>query len=264
MGVGIRYTGTDGKTTSFTATSPLKAMERLRGISGYLPTGADGIAAGLAGGWRERHKARAKSMSSRVAVPNPLPGAKYASVGGMVSEEPSVSSVSVRDGNVIETSRKRFVGEGGATVGYGASVERIVGKVGGGASEDAIKSLKEVIARGENAVKSLKSRVSSVEDAASRRSEELANDKGEAVDLISGIDFDTSNGPLEIKVRKVRARIVRLGDETVESMSIGTRVSIHENVGNDVHALAYVLSRREISMEESKAYAPSPREVGHE
>lgn len=119
MSVGITYTGTDGRTTSFRSNSADDAMLRLSRIRGYRATDADGISASLAGGWRERHKARAKKYTGTSLLAGQIGGAKYATRDGIASGLKRVSDIDVVDGKLVKTIRNEFVSSGGNVVSVG-------------------------------------------------------------------------------------------------------------------------------------------------
>lgn len=117
--VGITYTGTDGKTTSFMSSSADDAMLRLSRIRGYGGTESDGIAAGLATGWRERHKERARKYTGGASLTGQIGGAKYSHPSGVVSGVRRVSDIDVVDGKLVKTLRSEFVSENGRVVSMG-------------------------------------------------------------------------------------------------------------------------------------------------
>lgn len=137
MSVGISYTGVDGRTTKFSSSSPSMAIERLSRIPGYAGGEADQIAAALAPGWRERHKARAAQFANRHHFVGRPSGEKFVSQSGVVSGIDS-SSVAVEDGKLIARTQRKFVSEGGQVVGVGplrteslpvaSSAESVLGK----------------------------------------------------------------------------------------------------------------------------------------
>lgn len=149
--VGIKYTGTDGLTTSFQSTSAIGAIERLSRINGYGGTESDKIAAGLAGGWRERHKARAKKYTGGMPLTGQIGGAKYAHPSGVVSGLNRVSNIEVKNGKLVKTSRAEFVSDGGQVVSVGPKRTETLGSLGDGAANAPanIKASGKVVIRTE-------------------------------------------------------------------------------------------------------------------
>lgn len=149
--VGIRYTGTDGRTTSFQSTSASGAIERLQRIKGYGGTESDKIAASLAGGWRERHKARAKQFTGAMPLTGQIGGAKYAHPSGTVSGLKRVSNIEVQNGKLVKTSRAEFVSDGGQVVSVGPKRTETLGALGEGSTKTQadIKASGKVVIRTE-------------------------------------------------------------------------------------------------------------------
>lgn len=132
--VGIKYMGTDGRTTSFQSASASGAIERLSRIKGYVGTESDKIAAGLAGGWRERHKARAKQFTGAMPLTGQIGGPKYSHPSGTVSGLKRVSNIEVQNGKLVKTSRAEFVSDAGQVVSVGPKRTETLGALGEGAT----------------------------------------------------------------------------------------------------------------------------------
>lgn len=156
--VGISYTGVDGRKTSFSASSPSSAMERLGRVKGFGLGEGDRMAATMASAMRSRRGARKER---------------------------------------IEAFRSQTVPDAVASVG------------------------------------------------AQERSEER-DTKKELIDVITGISFDSSKGPLVIRITRERIRVSERTDYRMEEKVIGEPVMVHENHKTTEHSMCYVLHRQPI------------------
>jgi hypothetical protein len=123
--VGIEYVGIGGVSTSFQSDSPDTALRVLSGISGYRADVGDEIAAGLAGGWRDRHKARANGGGGGLMGANA--GRSFS--GGGVST-PTVTDVRTENGRTVKVTQNRYVDGSGRTIGFGPRQTRPTGTGG--------------------------------------------------------------------------------------------------------------------------------------
>lgn len=74
-------------------------------------------------------------------------------------------------------------------------------------------------------------------------------DGARSMDVITGIEFDVSEGPLVIRVTKERVRVVARGEKSIDVKKIGDSLVVHERASTDDHSKVFVLSRKRVSGE---------------